>query len=460
MRCRITSLFLVPAVTAFLAACQVTTGQVLTKEQVSGYAPCKPIPITQASVNWAVFGTVIEVKNCPGRGNYYSEKYKLVNGWGGYQEANADYVYFREINEKIFRESLSSKKAFANKATTIKLHYPKLKNRPAIFAQTRWSGKSLIYFVMNSGFRQEEGWDTILRGYLYDDGNMSEEAFQQYFLERLRVIDTSAAERFIASKKAIPAGKSVQRIKVKPAPSTSGATFRDCSECPEMVVVPAGSFRMGDLNGGGGDDEKPVHKVTIPKPFAVGKYEVTQAEWNALIGINPSRFRGDRNPVEQVSWEDAKAFVRKLIAKTGKQYRLLSESEWEYAARAGTTTSYFWGNFFHNEGSNNANCEECGSRWDGKETAPVGSFGSNRFGLHDMHGNVWEWVEDCRHSSYNGAPSTGEAWITKGCAKRVLRGGSWLYNPWNSTSANRSGNKPTFRDVDYGFRVARTLETP
>jgi len=131
-----------------------------------------------------------------------------------------------------------------------------------------------------------------------------------------------------------------------PSPTTAqtpGTAFRDCPECPEMVVVPAGSFQMGDLSGGGDSDEKPVHQVTIPRPFAAGKYEVTQAEWEAVMGSNPSRFKAARNPVERVSWNDALEFARKLSAKTGKRYRLLSEAEWEYLARANTDTKWSCG---------------------------------------------------------------------------------------------------------------------
>ena len=225
-----------------------------------------------------------------------------------------------------------------------------------------------------------------------------------------------------------------------------GKRFRDCSDCPEMVVVPAGSFRMGDLSGGGVVTEKPVHQVTVPKAFAVGKYEVTQAEWRSVMGNNPSNFKGDRNPVERVSWNDAKDFVRKLSARTGKQYRLLSEAEWEYAARAGTTTKYHWGNQF--DGGKTAN---------GSETEPVGSYGANAYGLHDMHGNVWEWTEDCWTSSYRGAPSNGDASTIGNCALRVLRGGSWYLEPRSLRAANRDGNLTSARSSFSGFRIARTL---
>jgi formylglycine-generating enzyme required for sulfatase activity len=234
-----------------------------------------------------------------------------------------------------------------------------------------------------------------------------------------------------------------------------GKEFRDCTDCPVMVVIPAGSFRMGDLNGGGDSDEKPVHQVTFPRAFAVGKYEVTQAEWRSVMGYNPSRFKGDRNPVDNLNWDYAKAFLRKLSARTGKTYRLLSESEWEYSARAGTTTQYHWGIAIS---SGKANCRGCGSQWDGKKTAPVGSFQANGFGLHDMHGNVWEWTEDCWNEGYSGAPSNGTAKTAEKCSVRVFRGGSWFDSPGSLRSADRSWSGIQGQNIgDGGFRVARTL---
>ena len=162
-----------------------------------------------------------------------------------------------------------------------------------------------------------------------------------------------------------------------------------------------------------------------------------------------------RRPVVRVSWEDAKAYVRWLGEKTGKGYRLLSEAEWEYVARAGTTGAYHWGEGI---GHGRANCDGCGSRWDKEETAPVGSFRANGFGLHDVHGNVWEWVEDCWHKNYEGAPVDGTAWVSGGdCGYRVLRGGSWNFIPTYLRSANRFRYSPGNRDNYDGFRIARTL---
>ncbi len=235
--------------------------------------------------------------------------------------------------------------------------------------------------------------------------------------------------------------------------------FRDCPECPEMAPVAAGSFMMGSNEN---SDEKPRHRVTISKPFAVGKYEVTFAEWDACVAAGGcgGHLPGDegwgrgRRPVINVSWNDAKAYVRWLSRKTGKQYRLLSEAEWEYAARAGTTTRYSWGDDI---GQNRANCDGCGSLWDHKRTAPVGSFPANPFGLHDVHGNVWEWVEDCDNKNYRGALSDGSAWLRGNCSSRVQRGGSWVFVPRLLRSTYRDRSRTGVRGHSVGFRVARPL---
>ena len=243
-----------------------------------------------------------------------------------------------------------------------------------------------------------------------------------------------------------------------------GRRLRDCEGCPEVVVVPGGSYTMGSpwSEAGRDDDEGPVHRVTIGERFAVGVHEVTFDEWDACVrggGCNGYR-PGDREwgrgnrPVIHASWHDAQAYVRWLRRKTGAGYRLLSEAEWEYVARAGSRTSYHWG---EDIGRNRANCRGCGSRWDDEGTAPVGSFPANGFGLRDVHGNVWEWVEDCWNEGYAGAPSDGGAWESGECGLRVLRGGSWSDKPRNLRSANRSGNAAGIRLFLNGFRVARTL---
>jgi formylglycine-generating enzyme required for sulfatase activity len=256
--------------------------------------------------------------------------------------------------------------------------------------------------------------------------------------------------------------------------STEGRTFRDCPECPEMVVIPAGSFMMGtsdaeiaDLVSEGGEadshaNETPRHQVAFPRPFAVGRREVTFAEWDACVAAggcghwpgDEGQGRGER-PVINVSWDDAQEYVRWLSERTSSEYRLLSEAEWEHAARAGSETRHWWGDAI---GHDNANCDGCGSLWDNEQPAPVGSFAANPFGLHDMAGNVWEWVEDCYHDSYSGAPSDGSAWTSGGdCDMRVARGGSWYSYPVNLRSASRARDQFGARDAYSGFRVAATL---
>ena len=239
--------------------------------------------------------------------------------------------------------------------------------------------------------------------------------------------------------------------------------FRECPTCPEMVVVSAGSFRMGCVSGQDcSDNEKPVHRVTIAAPFAVGKYDVTFAEWGACVadggcdGYRPDDIgwgRGNR-PVINVSWNQVQTYVMWLNEKTGKTYRLLSEAEWEYVARAGSETRYSWGNEI---GRNRANCRACGSRWDDEQTAPVGSFAANGFGLHDVHGNVTEWVQDCWNDNYVGAPADGSAWEQGDCNRRVVRGGAWVGEPRFLRSARRHRVTTGYRSSGIGFRVARSL---
>ena len=252
-------------------------------------------------------------------------------------------------------------------------------------------------------------------------------------------------------------------------------TFKECSNCPDMIVVPAGSFTMGSPTSEPGRfaSEGPQHKVTIAKQFAIGQFELTFEEWDACVaesGCNGYRpldqgwGRGHR-PVINVSWNDAKAYVAWLAKKTDKfWYRLLTEAEYEYAARAGTTMAYPWGSAI---GKNNANCRGCGSQWDNKQTAPVGSFTANGFGLYDMVGNVWAWVEDCYHDSYSGAPADGSAWTDNceiapaGVGKRpVARGGSWNDRPWTVRPAARGSNPAGSQNDGAGFRVGRTLLAP
>jgi formylglycine-generating enzyme required for sulfatase activity len=237
-----------------------------------------------------------------------------------------------------------------------------------------------------------------------------------------------------------------------------GQVFKDCNDCAEMVVLPAGNFMMGGTSG----REAPAHRVTIGKPFALGKTEVTQAQWQAVMGNNPSSFTncGSNCPVEQVSWDDVQTFIQKLNQKTGKQYRLPTEAEWEYAARAGTTTAYPWGEQASHEYANYGTDACCAGLAQGRDqwvsTSPAGSFPPNAFGLYDMIGNVWEWTADSYHANYNGAPTDGTEWQGDG-AKRVHRGGSWLNNPQLVRAALRDDLEPAYRFSINGFRLARTL---
>ena len=278
-----------------------------------------------------------------------------------------------------------------------------------------------------------------------------------------------AAKRPPTEAKKAPRTAKRKPAKTEKAPRTAGQNrldllwpagkeFQDCDFCPKMVVVPAGSFTMG------GEAAEPRHRVTIRRRFAVGKYEITFAEWDACVqagGCGGHR-AGDRNwgrgqrPAIYVNWRDARSYVRWLRKFLGQPYRLLSEAEWEYAARAGARTAYPWGAA---AGRKRANCKGCGTRWDGRKTASAGSYPANAFGLHDMHGNVREWVQDCWHGSYRGAPSDGSARTEGGdCRRRVLRGGSWKDIPWDIRSASRMSGRWKDRNSKTGFRVALTLE--
>lgn len=261
--------------------------------------------------------------------------------------------------------------------------------------------------------------------------------------------------------------------------------FNDGYGFPEMVVIPAGSYRMGE--------ESDKHKVTITRSFAVGKYPVTVEEWYRFVDAKsvvkkepmsvhfgaegdgsevkpyveqeypPHRpsdngWVGITLPVTNVSWFDAQDYVRWLSAETGLTYRLLTEAEWEYVCRAGTTTEYYWGNEL---GNNNCNCQDSGSKWSCKRASRVGSFAPNAFGVHDMLGNVWEWVQDHWHNNYEGAPQDEVAWTYGGNQQsRVVRGGSWDCSPRLARSASRARAVTSSRYDDFGFRVASTLDEP
>jgi formylglycine-generating enzyme required for sulfatase activity len=257
-----------------------------------------------------------------------------------------------------------------------------------------------------------------------------------------------------------PGGAKVGEQQTPASESTPGRTFRDCEDCPEMVVVPAGKFMMGSADGD--KDELPVHEVVIAKPFAVGKFEVTADEYAACVAADACRdpslvynrgARG-RRPANDMAWFDAQNYVGWLSKKTGKSYRLLTEAEWEYAARAGTTTKYAFGDTITHDQANFS----YGKPNEGG-TKVVGSYPPNAWGLYDMHGNVWEWVEDCYEVDYEKAPADGSAYVYGGCPTRVMRGGSWDYVADEIRSSTRYAVKPLQRMFDEGgFRVARSLE--
>jgi len=241
---------------------------------------------------------------------------------------------------------------------------------------------------------------------------------------------------------------------------------KECRDCPEMIVVPAGTFTMGSPDGQGEDSERPQHDVRIPRPFAVAKFELTFAEWDACAAhgdcaphVSDSGWGRERRPAINVSWDDAQIYVKWLSRITGKTYRLLSEAEYEYAARAGSDRKYPWGPEIKLDGKAMANCNGCGSQWDGKQTAPVGSFAANRFGLYDMVGNVWEWTEDCWHANYEGAPADGSVWPSGDCILRVVRGGSWDDIPDVLRSAARNWFSSESRYVSLGSPGRLPLES-
>jgi len=261
--------------------------------------------------------------------------------------------------------------------------------------------------------------------------------------------------------------------------------FKDLDVAPEMVIVPATKefFWMGSKDNEGDADERPRHKVKIPAPFAVGKYPVTVAEYMAGVKAGGCKLpewlekgsqynvetgsdghykrlgdasKGDRFPIVGVSWDDAKAYAAWLGSKTGKAYRLLSEAEWEYACRAGTESAYSFGG-----DESQLDRYAWYSSKSGGRTHLVGEKLANEWGLHDMHGNVWEWCEDCWNDSYSAKPDSlkanGGAWTTGDCGRRVLRGGSWGFIPRDLRSASRGRNAADYRDDNIGFRLARTL---
>jgi formylglycine-generating enzyme required for sulfatase activity len=275
----------------------------------------------------------------------------------------------------------------------------------------------------------------------------------------------------LSSRAATPL-TAVEECGVKPMDS-----FRECDKCPDMVMIGAGSFAMGANNAQQTPIAAPRHQVTVAKPFAVGRFHITVAQFTAFVAEtghqadscmqgagaswrNPGFAQSANSPVVCVSWHDASAYVAWLSKKTGKVYRLLTEAEWEYAARAGTTTEWFWGDEAKGaDGKAHAHCVDCAGGGNiATTTTPVGSFKPNMFGLYDMAGDAGQLVQDCYHANYNGAPTDGSAWIGAGCLFRVIRGGSWAKTLHWARSSHRFLIGPDERTYEVGFRVARTLE--
>jgi formylglycine-generating enzyme required for sulfatase activity len=243
---------------------------------------------------------------------------------------------------------------------------------------------------------------------------------------------------------------------------TALAVQQDCDVCPLLVAVPAGEYLMGApaSDRDAGAEERPQHRVSLARPFLIGRHEVTFREWDACVADGGCShtpedlgWGRDQRPVIQIGWDDALEYVAWLRRKTGRTYRLPTEAEWEYAARAGTVTPYWWGAQI---GRGNAVCKGCGSQWDDRQTAPNGSFAPNAFGLHDTSGNVWEWVEDCWSEDYGSTGNDGRPPPPEGeCTRRVLRGGSYINKPGNLRSSARAWGAPNGRVNILGFRVAR-----
>ncbi|KZN12363.1 formylglycine-generating enzyme family protein [Marinomonas sp. TW1] len=244
--------------------------------------------------------------------------------------------------------------------------------------------------------------------------------------------------------------------KVLEEPLATGGT------APKVEKIPPATFLMGDQNRFGDDNEKPVHEVDIPNGFYISKYEVTFDQYDKFAQstgrtqpLDNGWGRGTR-PVINVSWYDAKAYTAWLSEQTGQEYRLPTEIEWEYSARADSNTAFWYGNEVK---PGYSVCDSCGSQWDAVSTGPVGSQASNPLGLFDMHGNVAEWIEDCYHDSYEGAPTSNQVWLDNQCDNRVLRGGSWFDIPRVGRSATRYRAQPDLKASNWGFRVVRVIRT-
>jgi formylglycine-generating enzyme required for sulfatase activity len=333
--------------------------------------------------------------------------------------------------------------------------------RPALYNEARGN----FYFFGPTTFQTAAGKPETgdarveLQGWTAAQAGNTEAGYAAYLKEypkghyaaAARIAMASMGPQATAQSLVHPSTPVIATISAEPAAPRAGQVFKDCADCPEMVMVPAGSFLMGSTERVG---EQPRHNVLV-QGFLLSKTEVTQRQWQAVMGKNPSYYKncGEDCPVDNVSWDDSQLFARTLSQKTGKTYRLPSEAEWEYAARAGTLTRWGFGNdavalihhaWFDVNSSN--------------QTHVVGEKISNAFGLYDMHGNVWEWVQDTWHDNYQGAPVDGTAWINGGDqSRRVRRGGAWSIGSASLRSANRFHGVVDNRGGSTGLRIARSL---
>ena len=277
--------------------------------------------------------------------------------------------------------------------------------------------------------------------------------------EWLRVWSNNSAVGYVSAERLRPSGGEPGRQTAALATGPAGAVFQDCARCPEMVALPPGDFTMGSDRGDA--SAGPAHRVEIGYGFALGRFEVTMAEWAACAEAGACSDAPEaveepaQTPVRNVTWEDAQAFVAWLRKITKRPYRLPSEAEWEYAARAGTTTTFWWGD---TAGAGEADCKTCGGDWNRKRPGPVGRFRPNPFGLHDMNGGVAEWMADCWFDSYEGAKADGEPRDRQNCQQRVLRGGSWKQEASYLSSHARHFYDALVPYSSNGLRVALTLE--
>jgi formylglycine-generating enzyme required for sulfatase activity len=346
--------------------------------------------------------------------------------------------------------------------------------RTAVAQATRdkqmvWESSPAPEFVISSVRKpvraadsMEQGfWDTIkgsdsaadFKAYLdsYPDG-----PFAAVARARLQQIEAGNQPKPASPAPPVVAAPVVTAPAAASPPAAPQAAIRDCPQCPEVVLIQPGAFEMGSTEMF--DFEAPVHQVSIRKPFYIGRREVTFDEWDACVAEGGCKQKPDdrglgrsRRPVTDLDWDDAKGYVAWLSQKTGKTYRLPSESEWEYVARAGTTTTYPWGRTVDKD---KANCLGCTSD-PVKKAIDTGSFPPNAFGVHDMAGNAAEWVEDCWSDNYRGAPTDGSAWTKPQCRERVLRGGSFNNDPRYLRSAARFKYDQNVRFYTNGFRVVR-----